>query len=507
MTPKTSVIVRADRDLSWLTRLVTSLDAQSLPASQFEVLFLVTDTLETDRLDELARRRPNVRIRTVTTGEEAAAALEEAAGEWLMWLDQDLLDRAPRFAPEGLERLIGFAASAQCDLALGRVEFADSVALMDVFLEDAAREDLPPAALVGPALLVQRREFVAKHGLIVDADSAARALDATDRVGVLGAYGCLHVAGSPLAPRASAPRVTDVEASWQDGQIVFRVGGASSRGPGGARVGIAIRQARSATRYWLPVEGGVDDSGSFSVTARLDPRTAALGAPLPNGVWRVSVGVHGYGAEWSGHAAVPPVDLPAGLVDGTLVAGGTADDGSQGVDVGPTRFAAIPRFPASAATIHEDARGTLLTVSLPGFAVAGAARVAGQVLVGGFPLRATLVAEAGAARIECYLSGLCGTAPLATKFGPGKAQPTGLSLTISPTGTMSLSETPSGAPSRPAAGTGAGARPKVGAAAAGGGSLVERLRAHVPQFAEPAARTLAGNPRARQLYRRLAGRS
>ena len=76
------------------------LDAQTLPAADFEVL-LVAGRLgdqATERLADLARRRPNVRV----VNGEVAEAVQQTSADWIMLLSV----RDSMLRPAALERLV-----------------------------------------------------------------------------------------------------------------------------------------------------------------------------------------------------------------------------------------------------------------------------------------------------------------------------------------------------------------------------------------------------------------
>jgi hypothetical protein len=217
------------------------------------------------------------------------------------------------------------------------------------------------------------------------------------------------------------------------------------------------------------------------------------------------VGVHGDASTWGRRAAVPPATAPPGLVDGILVVPGR-DDGAATVDIGARRRSAIGVIEVADVTFAESARGTLLTARLPRIAVSGSARLPGFVVLGDFPLPSFLVADAGGARIESYVSGLAGSSALSTRFGAGKAAPTGLTLRISAIGAMDVIPTLAAPKPAAAKSKGASAGPATGPDGVQSTSAVARLRRRVPAGLEPAVRKLAGNDLARRVYRRLGRR-
>src|SRR5690242_15650118 len=89
-----------------LPRLVSGIDAQSLPYDAFDVVFLLDEAghVDRDRLEALAARRPNIQV---VVGATELADL--GSGEWLVYLPPDLLGRAVQLRPRALELLTAAA--------------------------------------------------------------------------------------------------------------------------------------------------------------------------------------------------------------------------------------------------------------------------------------------------------------------------------------------------------------------------------------------------------------
>jgi hypothetical protein len=516
MALRMTLLAHLGADESGLVRLVEGIDAQSLAYDAFEVIFLVEDMTADvwGRLDALTSRRPNVRVRPVANG-GIAAAVEEASGECLLYLGPTLLAMAPNLLPQAFERLATFATTHGCDIVVGRADSA-SAQVNDLFLADESRAvNLSPSALVDPFVVVYRREFASRFGLVRDVGVAERAIETTEKIGVLGSYTCIVIADEASSTRRGFVVVTDAAASWRDGRVVIRVHGSARDIPDGARLRFSIRRPASGDNYWLPGEETLSEDGAFSGSVEIDARTAALGDRLPEGVWQVDVGVHGHGAGWVARKPVPPAGLNPGIIDGILLVPSRLGD-AFAFDVGARRASVITRLSASDIVIEETAAGTLMTAMLSGLCVEGASRTPGFLWLDSLRLRAVLVVDGGQAKVTCVLSGLAGTSALSTQFGSSKPVATGLSLEISPVGHMSVVSTPR--PSTAAASRAARAavvptkwRPGGNAPAHDRNghvsrSLVTRLRRNVPGPLEPAMRALAGNEFARKLYRRLSGR-
>jgi len=272
--------------------------------------------------------------------------------------------------------------------------------------------------------------------------------------------------------------------------------------PAGGRVRFSIRHTDSGLGYWLPSDGEVTGNGELSGSTEVDVSAAALGERLSDGVWQLAVGIHGSDPVWSEHVPVPATAVSGGIVNGILVAR-SAVGGSFALDVGATRSSVIPKPGPQDLTIEDSAAGTLLTARLDDLPVHGESRVPGHLLLDKFRLRATLVAADQHARVDCFLSGLAGTAAISTRFGAGPPAPIGLSLEISPVGIMRVVPAVSATP-KPAA---RGVAKVPTSAHPAGTPVIVRLRHRLPRWLDPLVRALARSKLAGRGYRKLAGRS
>jgi hypothetical protein len=474
-----SVIVRIERSGGWLTRLIASLDAQTLPAAAFEVVLELDGpgTAVAQRLEELAGRRPNVRVTA------AGGAGDLAAGEWLLDLGHHLNRLKPELPHDALERLVAFGAEHHLDVVLGRIAERTAGLTPDLFTDDRP-EYSGSAAPEAPGVASARR----------------RAPADAPRTGVLGGSPVLLVDALHAPEDATTVRVSTSAAQWSEGRLVVSAEGKLSNPPAEARVIFSVLSRTDGSEYWLPTRSQEIAEGRFSASAEFDVRSAASGEPLPDGSWQIRVGAHGPASGWARRVAVPPTSVAPGIVDGLLVVPVSAE-GALTVDVGARRASPVGRVDVADVSIVDSARGTELTASLPAVAVAGESRTPGFVVLDSLKVPGVLIAEAGRARLQAYVSGLAGTVPLKTQFGAGGATPTGLSLKITPIGTMSVVPTPKPAAKAPAAGRSARAVP-----ARHRPPVLTRLRRKVPNRMEPAVAALSHNETARRVYRRLIGR-
>ena len=463
----TTLIAQLGSDGTDLTQLVSGIDAQSLSYEDFDVVFVVDAPghPQQQRLEELAARRPNVQV---AIGADSLAS--SGAGEWLVHVGPQALSRPVQLRPRALELLVGHAAQSGADVVVGRTD-ADGY-VHDLF---AGAGGAVTAEVLGGAFAVAyRRSFAAEHGVARDVSAAARILEAAGKVGVFGAYPVLVDAGRPSSVADRAVTVGEVTADWVDGQLRVQLNG-TARATGELRFAL---QNADGEQFWLADSRSLVAGEQFTALTVIDVQTAALGAPLTNGVWELRMHVQDpAAARWSAQAPVSAARFRPAALGATLVAPARGD--SFGVDVGATSSSAVPRFAASDVSIVETAAGTVLRVPLPNLYATGTADIAGYVLLDKFKLHAVLSIEDGSASLTCKLSGLAGSAALGTQFGAGKPAPTGLSLDISPTGQMTVGKAPKKAP----------AKPTPSAAPA---PLMKRVR-----------RTLARNKTARRVYQRL----
>lgn len=492
-----TVIARVDEEGTWLPRLVASLDAQDLPYDEFQVIFLVPDpdSGAGRRLTELSGRRPNVCV--AAAGKDDAALARTVTGEWVLDLGHGLNASKPVLFPQALSRLAGFGASHGCQAVLGRAVDATGGVVDDLFVSDRPRLADGAALAASGHVIVLRRDLAPESGL--SRLGAGQWLASARDVGVFGTYPSVLITPAQPAAAGTAARVGQSTAEWRNGRIVVTAAG-SAGDSATCEVLFGICHQGSGLEYWLPSTTADCGGGAFSGRAEIDVRTAALGSPLSEGFWTVSVGVTGGPTGRHVRMPLPPTPLVPGLVDGIPVV--PARTGGQfALDIGGSRTAMVPPLRPADVAIAESASGTLMTIRLDRLAVAGDSRTQASLYLGKLPLIAYLVAEGGHARIECLLSGLAGTSALSAQFGAGKPQPAGLNLEISATGVMTVVPAP-----EEVAGVSAHMPPRARARAGKAErSVVARLRHRIPAPLEPAVRSLARNKIAARAYRALTG--
>jgi hypothetical protein len=501
MSLQVAVLVPIDAQASGLAGLVRALDAQTLQPTQFEVILVGSQLAESAqaRLTELARRRPNVRV---VIG-SLADAVRQSSAEWVTVLSvRDISLRAG-----SLQRLVERGEATGSDVVLGRVDLSDGRELDDVLARDSEKVTVPPAT-ASAALVLQRHPLAAAQGVITDEASAELVLTAASSVATLGSYQCLSRTWGGRDRLPTHISIDSVMASWQHEVLVVELRGTVKAGTQG-EVLAAARAVVSNDDHWLPTVGAISADGGFSATVRLDPASAADGAPLADGRWVLTVGVHGDAPGRSGRRRVPYVHgLHNAVIAGRPV---VAEPGGPSLvlDAGATKSSIIGRVSPGDVAIEETHRGTLLRAQLPRVDSWDTEPAEGQILLDKFALPARITHLDDATQLQCYLSGLAGRTHLSSRFGRATASME-LELEISATGEMTVQrqETPvvakksrppvkKLAPAKKAAAKKATPAPRRGA--------VQRLRRALPARLDPAVERISRNSTVRRLYRRAAG--
>lgn len=177
---KVSVIVSTSRPPEeHLERLVTSLDAQTLAGSDFEVLFVDSGSPDSSLggLEQAAERRPNTRlIRMQNAGSEAKPlnrGIHRASGEYVTFLGQD-----GELYPDALRSAYEFASAHGSDVLTAKECVADDAAWgLEVFSGDHPRA----TGLAGARALLPltthklyRRDFLLENDIQFPEDRGAR---------------------------------------------------------------------------------------------------------------------------------------------------------------------------------------------------------------------------------------------------------------------------------------------------------------------------------------------
>lgn len=203
VTPKVSVVVPVYNPGELIDGCLRSLLDQSLPAGEYELIFVDDGSTDTTpaRLDALARDHDHVHVRHIPNsgwpGRPRNIGLEMARGEFVLFMDND-----DWLEPEALERMHALGVRDGADIVLGKVIGHGKPVPPTLFTENRSGVGLewaPLAWLLTPHRLF-RRAFVERHGLqfpegrrrLEDHVFVLGALFRTKRVSVLAEYPCYH---------------------------------------------------------------------------------------------------------------------------------------------------------------------------------------------------------------------------------------------------------------------------------------------------------------------------
>lgn len=167
--PKISVVVPVYNPGEHIDPLIASLDRQTLPQSEFEVVFV--DDGSTDetpaKLNGLAAARDNVTVEHIPNsgwpGRPRNIGIDTARGEYIQFMDHD-----DELGPEALERLYAYARQNGSDVVIGReVRPSGKPIAAALFAKNLPNVRLNSKKLLGimtPHKLF-RREFLTENGI------------------------------------------------------------------------------------------------------------------------------------------------------------------------------------------------------------------------------------------------------------------------------------------------------------------------------------------------------
>lgn len=170
MSVKVSVIVAAYQPGDGIDRVIGSLDRQTMPADEFE-LIVIDDGSPDDtfkRLQAFQQTHPNLIIDRIENSgwpsRPRNIALERARGEYVLFMDHDDF-----IYPQGLERAYAYAAANRADVLSPKESKTTDVAWgIDNYNENVpnARESRGISALM-PMMphKFYRRQFLLEHGI------------------------------------------------------------------------------------------------------------------------------------------------------------------------------------------------------------------------------------------------------------------------------------------------------------------------------------------------------
>lgn len=202
--PKVSVVVPAYNCGPHIEKLAASLLRQSLPADEFEAIFVddgsTDDTAE--RLDRLAAEHPHIRVLHIENSgwpsRPRNLGIEQARGEYVFFADDD-----DWFADEALERLHACAKANDADIVVGKMAGYGRPVPRELFRKNRFDATLGNSPLIDSLTCHKlfRRSFLNEHGLrfpeggkrrLEDHSFVVRAYFLSRRTSVLSDYTCYH---------------------------------------------------------------------------------------------------------------------------------------------------------------------------------------------------------------------------------------------------------------------------------------------------------------------------
>ncbi|QDY06276.1 glycosyltransferase family 2 protein [Micromonospora sp. HM134] len=202
-TPKVTVVVPAYNSGPHIEKLVTSLLGQSLPAGEFEVMFVDDGSTDSTgaRLDELAAAHPHFRVLHIDNSgwpsRPRNLGVEHARGEYVFFADDD-----DWFGEEALERLYACATGHDADLVVGKMAGHRRSVPRELFRRNRFDATLENSPLIDSltAHKLFRRSFLVEHDLrfpegkrrLEDHVFVTRAFFLSRRTCVLADYVCYH---------------------------------------------------------------------------------------------------------------------------------------------------------------------------------------------------------------------------------------------------------------------------------------------------------------------------
>ncbi|SES43162.1 Glycosyltransferase involved in cell wall bisynthesis [Pedococcus cremeus] len=200
---KMSVVVAVYNTGSYLEPCASSLLGQSLPASEYEVIFVDDGSTDSTpaRLDELAAKHPNVTTIHIPNsgwpGKPRNVGIEAAKGEYVYFVDHD-----DSLAPEALERMYDMASRNHADVVIGKIAGHGRRVPRTLFRQNYEACTLETAPLMESMTPHKgfRREFLNEHHLrfpegrrrLEDHVFVVEAYLRAQVVSVLSDYTCYH---------------------------------------------------------------------------------------------------------------------------------------------------------------------------------------------------------------------------------------------------------------------------------------------------------------------------
>ncbi|HEX8304989.1 MAG TPA: glycosyltransferase family A protein [Jatrophihabitans sp.] len=218
MPTKVSVVIPVWNPGRFLDRCIDSLLAQTMPSTDFEVLFMddgSTDGTE-DRLDRLAAEHPHFRVHHLENsgwpGKPRNVGIERAAGDYVLFLDND-----DALGAEALERMHAIGARNHSDIVIGKVVSNFRGVPHQVFRttrEHCTVRDAPLFESLTPHKMF-RRQFLLDHDIrypegkrrLEDQLIMARAYFPARSVSIVGDYVCYYYLKREDGTNAGSARI------------------------------------------------------------------------------------------------------------------------------------------------------------------------------------------------------------------------------------------------------------------------------------------------------------
>jgi glycosyltransferase involved in cell wall biosynthesis len=215
---KVSVVIPVWNPGKFLDRCIDSLLAQTMPASDFEVLFMddgSTDGTE-DRLDKLSAEHPHFVVHHLENsgwpGKPRNVGIERAAGDYVLFMDND-----DALGPEALERMHAIGARNDSDIVIGKVISNFRGVPHQVFRttrEHCTVHDAPLFESLTPHKMF-RRQFLLDHDIrypegkrrLEDQLIMARAYFPAKSVSIVGDYVCYYYLKREDGTNAGSARI------------------------------------------------------------------------------------------------------------------------------------------------------------------------------------------------------------------------------------------------------------------------------------------------------------
>jgi poly(ribitol-phosphate) beta-N-acetylglucosaminyltransferase len=201
MPIKVSVVVPVYNPGEFIDPCIRSLLAQTLPADEFEVIFV--DDGSTDdtpaRLDKLAAEHPQIRVIHIPNsgwpGKPRNVGVEAARGEYVQFIDQD-----DHLATEALSRLYEMGRRNDADIVIGKVASNFRFVPLSVFRRTRERCTIHDAPLIDSLTphKMFRMEFLRENKIafpegkrrLEDHPFVVKAYLRANTVSILGDYTC-----------------------------------------------------------------------------------------------------------------------------------------------------------------------------------------------------------------------------------------------------------------------------------------------------------------------------